>query len=118
MSQPGLASLELCTAGAGTAAIPAEDRRAQGPHLHADDQDAGCAGGLPEPARLHIPAPGRHHQARAAAGASRLLWTQCTHQSMMLNYMTVVSIDLTGMLRTECSAEHRTCPAHTQLITS
>jgi len=39
MSQPGLASLELCTAGASTAAVPAEEWRAQGPHLHPDDQD-------------------------------------------------------------------------------
>lgn len=73
MSQPGLASLAMLTAGAGTAAVPAEDWRAQGPHLHPDDQDAGCAGGLPQPARLHIPAPGWHHQARAATGVSCLL---------------------------------------------
>ncbi len=41
-THPGLASLELCTAGASTAAIPTEDWRAQCPHLHADDQDVGC----------------------------------------------------------------------------
>ena len=58
-----LARFEMCTAGAGTAAIPAEDWRAQGSHLHPDDQDVRCAGGLPQPARLHIPAPGWHHQA-------------------------------------------------------
>ena len=63
ISQAVLALLAMLTVGAGTAAVPAEDRRAQGPHLHPDDQDAGCAGGLPQPARLHIPAPGWHHQA-------------------------------------------------------
>ncbi len=41
MSQPGLASLAMLTAGAGTAAVPAEDRRAQGPQIHTDLKNTG-----------------------------------------------------------------------------
>lgn len=55
-------------AGAGSAATPAEDRRPQSPYLYPDDQDAGRPGSLPEPACLHIPAPGWLYQARAAPG--------------------------------------------------
>ena len=51
----GVNSAVCGCAGASTAAVAAEDWRPQGPHLYPDDQDAGCAGGFPQPAWLHLP---------------------------------------------------------------
>ena len=53
----------LCCAGAGAAAGQAEGRGQPGPDLHPDVAHAGPAGGVPQPARLHLSAPGRLHQA-------------------------------------------------------
>ena len=46
-------------AGARAAASHAEIRRAQGAHLHADDQDAGHTGGVSQPVRVSVLSPGR-----------------------------------------------------------
>ena len=68
MRKDGAREVVSAKTGAGSSAPPAEVGGAQGADIHPDDTHAGYPGGLLEPARLHILAPGRVHQAGSTAG--------------------------------------------------
>jgi len=52
----------------GPPAEKAQVRESPSPHIHANDEDAGRAGGLPQFPRTHISATGRHHQGGSTSG--------------------------------------------------
>jgi hypothetical protein len=58
MSQPGRASFAMLTAGAGTVAVPTEDRRTQSPHLHPDDRTLDIHKSVPHSLRQRVSQPG------------------------------------------------------------
>ena len=67
----GLAMLDFVArqaADAGCVAASAEGGQPPGAHLHSDDQDAGCSGGLPQPPWPPLPPSGWHHPSGAKTG--------------------------------------------------